>query len=64
MLNNDTELHVQTVTEGSQNDEKATMAQKVSNVSLSIFCKLVFKRISVDQLIVMMLLVYFVLPHS
>ncbi|EFP09996.1 hypothetical protein CRE_20862 [Caenorhabditis remanei] len=32
ILTNETELHVQTVTEGSQSDEKAVMAKKVSNI--------------------------------
>ncbi|ULT85065.1 hypothetical protein L3Y34_013630 [Caenorhabditis briggsae] len=32
ILTNQTELHVQTVTEGSQSDEKATMAKKVSSI--------------------------------
>ncbi|CAI2355909.1 unnamed protein product [Caenorhabditis sp. 36 PRJEB53466] len=32
VLNNETELHVQTVTEGSQSDEKSQMAQRVSNI--------------------------------
>lgn len=39
LLNNETELHVQTVTEGSQSDKKSQMAQKVSSVG----CKLLIR---------------------